>query len=94
MKKFSQPKDVCSTIEEATARVKTLTMKIAEDRIITDEEVDTLLQWLNHNSQYKSHWPFKELYKFLFDAFEDGQISEEERTALLALIDEIQRVTP
>lgn len=92
MGKFGIKKDCTLSLEEATLQIQKLTKEIAKDGQITSLEIDTLLNWLNKNKNFESQWPFKNLYKFLFDAFEDGIFSDEEKNGLMSLIEEIQTV--
>ncbi|MBF0410497.1 MAG: hypothetical protein HQM10_24340 [Candidatus Riflebacteria bacterium] len=90
MKKFQTRESSVSTIEEATLKIKELTKEIAQDKVITEDEIYSLLSWLNTNKKFTDAWPFNLLYKFLFHAFEDGTISDSEKASLFNLIDEIQ----
>jgi len=90
MAKFGPKNKSCESLEEAIQKVQDLTKEIASDGVITDQELEELIAWLNSNSNFKTDWPFNLLYKFLFNALEDGVFSEEEKKQLIRLIYEIQ----
>lgn len=90
MAKFGNRNTQCESLESAIQKVQSLTQEIASDGIVTDQELEGLIAWLNSNSKFKSDWPFNLLYKFLFDALEDGVFSEKEKKEFLRLVYEIQ----
>ena len=90
MHDFSLSKGSCKTLEEAIIKVQELTREIASDGKITGPELDNLITWLNKNHDYKDQWPFRLLYKFIFEALEDGVFSEKEEKDFINLIGEIQ----
>jgi|GEM_PF-3246700 len=53
------------------------------DRKINDKEVYGLRQWLDGFEEYKSIWPFSEVWNLLEAILADGVIDEEERTYLI-----------
>ncbi len=55
---------------------------ILSDKIIKDEEIYSLDEWLNDNSHLRNHYPYDELVSIIDGILEDKKISARERQML------------
>lgn len=66
-----------------------LARKVVEDRAISDEEAQTLREWVERNPDMIGVWPVDTLIGTLRSIFADGQLSDDGRARLLKLLSDM-----
>lgn len=51
---------------------------IIEDEVVTEDEFNSLQEWMNEHLEFKGCFPFDRVYRVLEDVLEDGIITKEE----------------
>lgn len=59
---------------------------IAFDELVTQQEAEMLLKWMNNHSEYMSDYPFNILHRNLHAMLSDGILDLEEATELLSVL--------
>ncbi len=57
--------------------------QIIEDKIVTEDEVNLLMEWMEFNSHLRGNYPFDRVYDVLERVLEDGVVDEDELRTLL-----------
>ncbi len=60
-----------------------LLTSIIEDRVVTEDEVNSLVDWMEYNIQLRGNYPFDRVFNLLEKVLEDGVIDEDELKLLL-----------
>ena len=71
---------------EETLQLKALQdllTSIIEDKIVTEEEVNSLVEWMEYNIQLRGNYPFDRVFNLLEKVLEDGVVDEDELKLLL-----------
>lgn len=62
---------------------------IINDNIITIEEANLLLDWMNSHSDLEGFYPYDKIFNLIEDILSDGIIEAKEEHELLELLDAI-----
>jgi NAD-dependent DNA ligase len=62
---------------------------IIYDGRVDDAEIDLLAEWVTKNLEFSDVWPISEVYEVLRAVLEDGKVTSEERSLLLATLDKV-----
>lgn len=71
---------------EETLQLKALQdllTSIIEDKIVTEEEVNSLVEWMEYNIQLRGNYPFDRVFNLLEKVLEDGVVDGDELKLLL-----------
>lgn len=77
---FLNDSPFAENMTEAIRRLHGALSGILIDDTITDDEIHNLQDWLYDYESLKGSWPFNDLWALLNRIFDDGVISDEERT--------------
>lgn len=56
---------------------------IVEDNVVSEDEVNMLVEWMDYNIQLRGNYPFDRVYNLLETVFEDGIVDAQEYRLLL-----------
>ena len=56
---------------------------IIEDKVVSEDEVNMLIEWMDYNIHLKGNYPFDRVYNLLETVLEDGLVDSEELKLLL-----------
>ena len=77
-----------STVTAGIQRLHAIMGAIASDRIITEEELNGLTEWLQEHEYLRRCWPYDEVETVITTVMADGKIDEKEHEYLLTFFDE------
>ena len=76
------------TVTQDMQKLQGILGGIVADGYVSDEEVESLIAWMNDNKHLRACWPFTELEALLLEVKRDEVIDDRERQLLLTFFSE------
>lgn len=86
--KRSKHRQKPSKATEALHELRSLIQFSLYDGILTDEEIFNIRDWMDDNKQLEGAYPYDILFEKLTEILADGIVTDDERTAIIAVMEE------
>jgi tellurite resistance protein len=93
-RKLSTGNEYFDGVTSDLQRLQGMLIGIADDGVITKDELEQLAQWMEAHTDLKAAWPYDEIDSLLTAVLADGKIDPDEHKLLLEFCQEFLRKAP